>query len=108
MNTAINTSGINPTGAMVLVKYDAPKAKTASGLHLPSAYAERESKACQVGVLVAKGPVAGKFDDGAEFPPEGSRVVVKKYADQYDMRGDDGSEYRLCEDRDILAVLEGL
>ena len=106
----MNTSGINPTGHMVLVKYPAVETKTASGLHLPAGYAERENKACQVGELVATGPTAGDYTDwpeGHEFPPVGSSVVVKKYADQFDMKGDDGGEYRLCEDKDILAVLEG-
>ena len=106
----MNTSGINPTGHMVLVKYAATETKTAGGIHLPAAFAERESKSCRTGQLVAIGPTPGDYTDwpeGHEFPPVGSRVVVKKYADQFDMKGDDGSEYRLCEDKDILAVLEG-
>lgn len=106
----MNTSGINPTGHMVLVKFAAATTQTAGGIHLPTAYVERENKACQTGTLVASGPTAGDYTawpDGYEFPPVGSRVVVKKYADQFDMKGDDGGEYRLCEDKDILAVMEG-
>jgi len=106
----MNTSGINPTGHMVLVKYDSAEARTPGGLLLPPSHVDREQLACQVGTLVARGPTAGDFTDwpeGYEFPAAGSRVVVKKFASQYDMKGDDGFEYRLCEDKDILAVLGG-
>ncbi len=106
----MNTSGINPTGHMVLVKFDTAEARSPGGLLLPASHVDREKHACQTGVLVARGPTAGDFTDwpeGHEFPVIGSRVVVKKFASQYEMQGDDGGEYRLCEDKDILAVLGG-
>lgn len=103
-----NTSNINPTGYMVLVKVDAVETKTAGGIFLPQQHIDREQTSCQVGVLVAKGPCAGThldWPEGYEFPSVGARVVTRKFANQYDLKGDDGSEYRLCEDKDILAIL---
>jgi chaperonin GroES len=101
-----NDSGITPTGAMVLVKYDAVETKSTGGIILPSSMVDRNAKACQEGTLVAAGEAAGVFSDGAkDFPAVGKRVIVKKYAEQYEMDGTDGCTYRLCEDKDILAVL---
>ena len=106
----INTSGINPTGHNVLVQFQMGADKTPGGLLLPASVRERDDAACQTGTIIAKGPTAGDFADwpeGFEFPPVGSRVVVKKFASMYELKGDDGFEYRLCEDKDVLAVLEG-
>lgn len=106
----MNSSGINPTGHMVLVKYPEAEGATKGGIILPPSRVDRDQHSCQVGTLVAKGPTAGDFTvwpEGHEFPVVGSRVVVKKFASQYDMKGDDGFDYRLCEDKDILAVLGG-
>lgn len=106
----MNTSGINPSGHNVLVKFSVGEDKTPGGLLLPASVRDREDAACQTGTLVAKGPCAGDYSDwpeGYEFPPVGSRVVVRKYANMYELRGDDGFEYRLCEDKDVLATLEG-
>lgn len=106
----MNTSGITPTGFMVLVKFAIGADKTPGGLLLPASVRERDDAACQTGTIVAKGPCAGDaldWPEGHEFPPVGSRVVVKKFAAMYELKGDDGFEYRLCEDKDVLAVLEG-
>lgn len=106
----INTSGIHPTGHMVLVKFAVGEDRTPGGLLLPASVRDRDDAACQTGTIAEAGPTAGDYTDwpeGHEFPPVGSRVVVRKFANMYELRGDDGFEYRLCEDKDILAVLEG-
>lgn len=95
---------------MVLVKFSIGEDKTPGGLLLPPGIRERDDAACQTGTLVANGPCAGDhldWPEGYEFPPVGSRVVVKKFAAMYELKGDDDFEYRLCEDKDVLAVLEG-
>jgi co-chaperonin GroES (HSP10) len=101
-----NSSGITPYGFNVLVQFKKGADRTTGGLYLPESVKDRDDAACQTGTLVAKGSNAGDYLEGATFPDVGSRVVVKKFASMYELRGDDGFEYRLCEDRDILAVLE--
>lgn len=105
----MNTSGINPTGHMILVRMEAVEEKTAGGILLPSKHLDRENLGSTTGTLVAAGPCAGDYADwpeGHEFPPVGSRVVTRKFPGQ-EIKGNDGAEYRLCEDKDVLAVMEG-
>lgn len=104
-----NTSGINPTAQMVLIKCETAEEKTAGGIIVPDSIRERENTASQKGVIVAAGPCAGDHMDWPqthEFPPVGSRVLIKKFAG-VEVKGNDGADYRVCEDKDILAVLEG-
>lgn len=105
----MNTSGINPTGHMVVVKMERAEEKTAGGIIMPDKLVERESLASIKGVMVAAGPTAGDYTawpEGAEFIPVGSRVLLKKFAG-IEVKGNDGSEYRVCEDKEVLAALEG-
>lgn len=105
----MNTSGINPTGHMVVVQCETMEEKSPGGIILPDAVRERENTASQKGTIAAKGPTAGDFTtwpEGHKFPPEGSRVLIRKFAG-VEVKGNDGKEYRVCEDKDILAVLEG-
>lgn len=107
--SGLNTSGIKPTGHNVVVQCERVEEKTAGGIILPGSHLDRENIASQKGRMVAKGPSSGDFATwpaGTEFPPEGSRVLIKKYAG-VEVKGDDGMDYRVCEDKDILAVLEG-
>lgn len=104
-----NTSGINPTGHMILIKPEQVEERTAGGIILPGAHLDRENTASQKGVIIARGPTAGDFIDwpeGHEYPAEGARVLVKKFAG-VEVKGDDGADYRVCEDKDVLAVLGG-
>jgi len=104
-----NLSGILPTGYSVLIKCETVEEKTAGGIILPSAHVDRENTASQKGTIAAAGPCAGTFIDwpeGHEFPPVGSRVLIKKYAG-VEVKGNDGADYRLCDDKDILALMEG-
>lgn len=105
----MNTSGINPTGHMIVIKAEVVEEKTAAGLYLPSKVVERENLASMKGMMVAAGPCAGDYADwpeGHAFPPVGSRVLVRKFAG-VEVKGNDGQEYRVCEDKDVLAGLEG-
>lgn len=105
----MNTSGINPTGHNVVIKVEKPAEKTAGGIILPDAKIERETLASQKGVMVAAGPTAGDYADwpeGESFIPVGSRVLIRKFAG-VEIKGDDGHDYRVCEDKEILAALEG-
>lgn len=104
-----NTSGIFPTGYQVLVKIDAVEEKTAAGIILPPQIVEREQLAAAKGVLSAASPLAFGYErwpDGAQQPVVGTRVLIRKFGG-VDIKGDDGADYRVCEDKDILATLAG-
>ena len=104
-----NTSGINPTSHQILIECEKVEEKTAGGIILPDAHLQRENVASQKGRIVALGPCAGDFTDwpeGPDYPPVGSRILIKKFAG-VEVKGDDGAEYRVCEDKDVLAVLGG-
>jgi co-chaperonin GroES (HSP10) len=73
-----------------------------SGLWLPDTARAKEQMAQTVGYLVAKGGDA--FEDWKEAPEIGDQVYFAKYAG-YVVKGKDGIEYRLCNDKDIAAII---
>ena len=102
-----NESGIAPVEFKVLVKPDTVKKKTAGGILLPDDPREREGWAQVMGTLVAKGESA--FSDWSlaekmRLKP-GARVYFSKYQGIL-MTGADGDDYRLCNDKDIGAIIE--
>lgn len=106
---SLNTSGIQPTGHMVVVKMEKAEEKTAGGIILPDRVRDRDDLASCKGVMVAAGPTAGDYAEwpaGAEFIPVGSRVLLRKFAG-VEVKGNDGSDYRVCEDKEVLAALAG-
>lgn len=105
----MNTSGINPTGHMVVVKMEKVEEKTAGGIILPGSVLDRDNIASVKGMMVAAGPTAGDYAEwpqGHEFIPAGSRVLLRKFAG-VEVKGDDGADYRVCEDKEVLAALGG-
>lgn len=104
---ASNPSGIFPTEFKVVVKPVEVKEKTAGGIIVPEESRERMQYAAQEGVLVAVSPLAfsyEKWPEGYEPPQIGSRVLFAKYAGAK-VKGRDGVDYRLINDRDVAAVL---
>lgn len=94
---------IQPTEYRVLVKPDPVEKKTASGIVLPESVTEREEMAQQKGELIAVGGNA--FEDWNEPKPKiGDRVLFGKYKG-FEAE-DEGEKYRLCNDKDITAILE--
>lgn len=99
----INESGIVPVEYKVLVKIDSVEEKTQSGIILTKKTTEREELAQVKGVLLDYGGSA--FTDWkGKTPTPGDRVMVAKYAGSV-VEGCDGEEYRLCNDKDIAAIL---
>jgi chaperonin GroES len=98
-----NPSGINPLDLRVLVKPDKVQDKTAGGIYIPDAVNERSQMAECRALLVAVGENAFAEIVGPR-PEPGQRVLIAKYAGIV-TKGDDGEEYRLCNDADICAVL---
>ena len=92
---------LQPLGDRILVKPSDREEQTKSGLVLPDTAQERP----QEGSVVAVGP--GRMtDDGKRVPLElkaGDKVVYSKFAGtEY---SDDGEDYLILAERDILAKI---
>lgn len=110
--TPLNTSGLVPLDKRVLVLPDAVKDREGSIL-LPDEVKEQNQWAQAKGTLIAVGETAWSeaMDDaqrhGAEFTPpiEGDRILFAKYGGAK-VKGDDGREYRIMNDEDVIARLD--
>jgi len=106
----MNMSGINPLDVRVLVLPDPVEEKSKGGIILVPDTVEKEKFATVKGTLVALG--ANAFAEAsvsnAFVPPKpGDRVMIAKYGG-VNTPGKDGKEYRLLNDVDVVATLEGL
>ncbi len=101
-----NESGIFPTEYRVLVRPVEVTEKTKGGIIIPDETKERDQYAQMEGVLVAVSPLAFTYDDwkGAQPPKPGDRILYAKYAGAL-VTGKDGKKYRICNDKDLTAVL---
>lgn len=98
-----NQSGIDPVEYKVLVLPDPVEEVSKGGIVLSvESVKERERMAQVKGTLVAVGGNA--FEDWNSKPEPGNRVMIAKYAGVV-APGADGKEYRLCNDKDICAVI---
>lgn len=98
----MNKSGIQPVEYKVLIKPEVVEERTAGGLYLPDQSKDKEKMAQVKGVLVAIGGNA--FEDWSGSPKIGDTVYFAKYAG-YVVKGEDGEEYRLANDKDIAAII---
>jgi chaperonin GroES len=83
--------------------------KTKGGIILPDETKERDQFAQMQGVLVAVSPLAFTYADEKEWglgskPKPGDKVMFAKYAGAA-VKGRDGADYRIINDKDISAVL---
>lgn len=106
----LNKSGINPTEYKVLVLPKKADDKSKGGIIIPDESKDRNQFAQMEGELVAVSPLAFTYAaetewNGAEKPKPGDRVLFAKYAGAL-VKGKDGTDYRLVNDKDIAAVLE--
>lgn len=104
-----NPSGILPTEYKALIRPVKVDEKTKGGIILPDEHKDREQFAQMEGVLVAVSPLAFTYADdeawGASAKPKpGDKVLFAKYAGAA-VKGMDGKDYRLVNDKDIAAVL---
>lgn len=100
----LNDSGLVPVEYKCVVKLERAEEKTAGGIILTKTTVDREQMATTTATLLAVGGNA--FDTWEGRKPEcGDRVMINKYAGQY--RKNDADPYRVCNDKDILAVIEG-
>lgn len=104
-----NTSGIQPLDLRVLVLPDLVEEKVGS-IFIPDAHKEREKFAQQKATLIAVGENAWEeaASRSSNFvkPQPGERVMISKYGGVL-LTGDDGREYRLMNDEDVVGRLIG-
>ena len=95
---------IIPCGHRILVKPEKVEEKTEGGIYIPETAKGREQQGTMKGVVVEVGPNAWKaFDDGHQWANVGDKVCFKRYAGEV-IKDDDGTEYRIMNDEDVLSV----
>src|SRR3990167_1921552 len=104
-----NPSGVSPTEFKVLVRPDKVDEKTAGGIWKPQDLREKEQAATTAGEIIAVSPLAFTYADWpvTTSPPQiGDRVAFARYAGM-SIKGTDGEEYRLVNDKDIAGIYVG-
>ncbi len=103
-----NESGIVPLDVRVLVLPDPAVSQTKGGIFLPDQHVEREKYATVKATLIAVGvnawEEAAARSQAFSAPLPGSRVLIAKYGGIM-LTGDDGQDYRIMNDVDVVGVL---
>lgn len=100
----INHSGIIPTGGHLLVLPEKVEEMTAGGIILPQDTQEKEQQAATRGTLIAVGKSAWADIDDHAWASVGDKISYSRYAG-VSMAGEDGEDYVLINDNDVLARL---
>jgi co-chaperonin GroES (HSP10) len=101
-----NASGWIPVEFNCVVSIDKVEEKTKGGVYLPDHNKDREQSASVMGTMLEASPLAFSYEvwpEGTSKPKAGERVLIAKYAGLI-FTGKDGEEYRMCKDKDILAI----
>lgn len=105
-----NASGIAPTEFKVLILPKEVEEKIGS-IIMPESKKDADKFATTEGTLIASSPLAFTYATEAEWeavgavPPQaGQRIVFAKYAGVR-IKGSDGKEYVLANDKDVLATI---
>ena len=105
----MNPTGIKPVEYKVLIKVDEINDKSEGGIWIPESRLEREQMAHDRGTLVDVSEMA--FEDWPGRRPQvGEKVIFSKYAGSiimFENKDRMRERYRLCNDKDICAILEG-
>jgi co-chaperonin GroES (HSP10) len=107
---SVNNSGLEPVEYKILIEPEdigetdeRIKSAKAAGIVMVEKTTEREAMAQVKGKLIAVGGNA--FEDWlGRVPQVGDTVYFAKYAG-YVVKGKDGKERRLCNDKDVAAVV---
>lgn len=104
-----NESRISPTEYKVLIQPEKVEEKTKGGIILPDEHKDREQFAQMLGTLIAVSPLAFTYADAKDWgdspkPKPGDKVMFAKYAGAA-IKGLDGKDYRIVNDKDITAVI---
>lgn len=105
----MNTSGFQPLDLKVLVLPD-PVPEKVGSFYMTETHKEKEKFATVKGTLVAVGENA--WEEAASrspnftMPRPGDRILIAKYGGIL-LTGDDGKDYRIMNDTDVIARLGG-
>lgn len=103
-----NETGIKPVEFRVLISVDEVEGQTSGGLWLTDETREREQMGHDRGTLIDKGDMA--FSDwNGEKPTIGDKIIFKKFAGTIINYRDESrvlGKYRLCNDKDICAIIK--
>lgn len=100
--------GITPIEYKVLVRTKKAETRTRGGIVLPEMVVDKDQHASMEGVIEAVSPFAFSYEEwpsGAPKPKAGDLVVFSRYSG-IDIKGNDGIDYRLMNDKDVVAVRE--
>lgn len=102
-----NASGIHPSGHRILVIPEQVMKSESNSIVLPDAVEERHALAQTAGYIVEIGKTAWQKDDfgNTKWAEVGDRVLFSKYGGLV-LRGNDGKQYRLLNDEDIVAIVD--
>ena len=104
-NGAVNTSGLSPVEYKILIVPEEVEKVSAGGIVMAVTTTERDKMAQVKGKLIAIGGNA--FEDWkGRTPKVGDSVYYAKYAGIV-VKGEDGRDYRLANDKDLTAIIEG-
>lgn len=105
-----NTSGIIPLEYRVLILPDVVEEKTAGGIYIPEETRQGDQCSMVEGTLISWGGMAFNLQEEKPWPEmkdsrikPGVRVFYQKYGGEL-FKGDDEKDYRLMNDRDIIAI----
>jgi co-chaperonin GroES (HSP10) len=105
----MNKSGITPTEFKVLVEPKPVEIRTKGGIILPDQTADSEKYAALEGKIVALSHLAFSYatsdEWGGKKPKPGQQILHAKYAGVR-VKGKDGNEYLLINDKDVCALIE--
>ena len=103
----VNTSGIHPVDMRVVVKPETMEEMSDGGIYIPDPVRERADMGHMKATIVAVGAQAFEdIKDRDSRPVSGAVVTIAKYAG-YLIQGKDAVEYRIINDSDVVAVLDG-
>lgn len=100
----MNTSGIYPVEYKVLIKPEEVEQQSKGGIFIPDTVKDKEKYAKERGEIVAVGAIAFTDPDWLHCPKVGDKVLYDRYAGSM-VKGADGIDYRLINDKEIGAVL---
>lgn len=100
-----NPSGLKPLGRAVLIKPYEPE-RMSSVIEIPDAVQDRLNSIEQRAVVVAVGANSWCDEPEPRAKP-GDKVLVARFAGYMAKGTKDGESYRLINDRDIFAAIEG-
>ena len=102
-DSADDAHGIRCLEFKVLVRPKEVAVKTSGGIILPDTVHEKDQHATTEGVVVGISRTAFTFEVNAPRPEIGDTVIFQRYAGLR-LTGNDDREYRLLNDKDVVAT----